>query len=262
MISSGKPGIPALNDHVSVECVPLLRGPVPDVASPTPRTGTTVGMAEGVPLDLAGLLGAGDDRARDEAWAEFLAAHTRLLLHTARSVTDGHDAAMDAYTYLVEQLRSDDYRRLRAYDPDGRSKFTTWLVVVARRLCLDWHRQRYGRARDTTQPRRDARAVRRRIVDLVADDVETASAAAPEEGRPDAALESAELTSALEAALATLASRDRLLIALRFQDDLSANEIATLLGYPTPFHVYRHLNRLLARLRDELRGHATGGAAS
>ncbi len=219
-------------------------------------------MSEGVPLDLAGLLRASDGRARDEAWTEFLAAHTRLLLHTARSVTDSYDAAMDAYTHLVEQLRSEDYKRLRAYKPDGRSKFTTWLVVVARRLCLDWHRQRYGRARAATQPRRDARALRRRIVDLVADDVDPARTAAPEVGRPDAALESEELAAALESALAGLTARDRVLVALRFHDDLSASEIATLLGYPTPFHVYRHLNRLLAQLRDDLRRRGVGGFAS
>lgn len=221
-----------------------------------------VGTAEGVPLDLMGLLGASDGRARDEAWAEFLATHTRLLLYTARSVTDGYDAAMDAYTYLVEQLRSDDYRRLRAYNPDGKSKFTTWLVVVARRLCLDWHRHRYGRSRDAAQPRRDARAMRRRIVDLVGDDVDPARTAAPEDGQPDAALESTERVAALEAALVRLVPRDRLLIALRFQDELSASEIATLLGYPTPFHVYRHLNRLLAALRAELRRRGVGGAGS
>jgi RNA polymerase sigma factor (sigma-70 family) len=219
-------------------------------------------MSEGVPLDLAGLLRASDARARDEAWAEFLATHTRLLVHTARSVTDSYDAAMDAYTYLVEQLRSDDYRRLRAYNPDGRSKFTTWLVVVARRLCLDWHRQRYGRARESTQPRRDARALRRRIVDLVVDDVDPARAAAPEDGRPDAALESEELAGALESALAGLTARDRVLVALRFHDDLSASQIANLLGYPTPFHVYRHLNRLLAQLKDDLRRRGVRGSAS
>ncbi len=211
----------ASSPGVSVEPAPLLRGRLPGVASAVRReNGMRAGMAEGVPLDLEGLLGASDGQARDEAWAGFLATHTRLLLHTARSVTDSHDAAMDAYTYLVEQLRSDDYRRLRAYSPDGKSKFTTWLVVVARRLCLDHHRQRYGRARESTQPRRDARALRRRIVDLVVDEVDPARTAAPEDGRPDAALESEELAAALESGVAGLTARDRVIIALRFQDDL------------------------------------------
>jgi DNA-directed RNA polymerase specialized sigma24 family protein len=49
---------------------------------------------------------------------------------------------MDGYAYVLEALRSDDYRRLRAYAADGRSKFSTWLVVVARRLCLDLHLRR------------------------------------------------------------------------------------------------------------------------
>jgi DNA-directed RNA polymerase specialized sigma subunit len=46
---------------------------------------------------------------------------------------------------------------------------------------------------------------------------------------------------------------DRLLLKLRFDDGLSAPEIARLLGFPTPFHVYRRLNALYARLRGGLR---------
>ena len=49
------------------------------------------------------------------------------------------------------------------------------------------------------------------------------------------------------------AAADRLLIKLRFDDDLSAREIAGLVGLPTPFHVYRRLNALLGQLRRVLR---------
>jgi DNA-directed RNA polymerase specialized sigma subunit len=39
---------------------------------------------------------------------------------------------------------------------------------------------------------------------------------------------------------------------LRFDDELSAQEIAHLLGFSSAFHVYRRVNALLARLRRSL----------
>src|SRR5204862_509166 len=81
----------------------------------------------------------------------------------ARSLTTDHDAAMDGYAHVLERLREHDCRRLRGYAPDGRTKFTTWLVVVARRLCLDFHRHRYGRSDDPAPDAAAARAARRRL---------------------------------------------------------------------------------------------------
>src|SRR5262252_8859607 len=104
-------------------------------------------MADAVPRELARLIAAADGAARDQAWEGFVATHSRLLLHVARSMTADHDAAMDAYAFMLEALRADDHRRLRAYTVQRASKFTTWLVVVARRLCLDRARQVHGRAR-------------------------------------------------------------------------------------------------------------------
>jgi DNA-directed RNA polymerase specialized sigma24 family protein len=59
--------------------------------------------------------------------------------------------------------------------------------------------------------------------------------------------------AALDAALATLSPSDQVLLRLRFDDGLSAQQIARTLHYPTPFHVYRRINALLARLRELLR---------
>jgi len=44
------------------------------------------------------------------------------------------DGAMDAYAYVLERLRERDCARLRTYADGGPARFTTWLVVVARRL--------------------------------------------------------------------------------------------------------------------------------
>ena len=158
---------------------------------------------------------------------------------------------MDGYAHVLERLREHDCRRLRGYAPDGRTKFTTWLVVVARRLCLDFHRHRYGRSDDPAPDALAAHAARRRLADLVAGAIEPEQLAASA-ADPASALQAEELHRALGAATARLGATDRLLLKLRFDDDLSAREIAGLLALPTPFHVYRRLNALLQELRRVL----------
>jgi RNA polymerase sigma factor (sigma-70 family) len=209
-------------------------------------------MADQHPPELARLFMASDPPTHDAAWAAFVTIHSRLLLHTARSLNHDYDAAMDGYAYVLEALRSDDYRRLRAYAADGRGKFSTWLVVVARRLCLDFHRKRYGRAREIGPDGRELRAARRRLVDLVGEEIDPADLS-PAGTDPATELQARDRASALEAILGALPARDRLLLTLRFEEDLSAREIAQLMGFTTPFHVYRRLNALLAELRQALR---------
>jgi DNA-directed RNA polymerase specialized sigma24 family protein len=140
------------------------------------------------PPELAALLALDATPDIEERWAVFVQAHSRLLLHTARSVADDRDSTMDAYVYVLEQLRRDDCHRLRAFQYDGRARFTTWLVVVTRRLCLDFRRTRYGR------PQADAashdRATRRRLVDLVSDELDATAIADRTRGQELTALAS------------------------------------------------------------------------
>jgi RNA polymerase sigma factor (sigma-70 family) len=191
-----------------------------------------------------------DTDAVDAAWRAFVGDYTRLLLHVARSVTTNHDDAMDAYAFVIEQLRADDLRRLREFAADPRSKLSTWLVVVARRLCLDLYRRRYGRVRGADS--RPQRAVRRRLQDLVAENVDVHDIPTAYTGSAELALRRSELQVALEQALAALDPQDALLLRLRFDDDLTAQEIAKLLSFPSAFHVYRRVNALLAVLRRAL----------
>jgi RNA polymerase sigma factor (sigma-70 family) len=127
-----------------------------------------------------------------------------------------------------------------------------WLVVVVRRLCLDHHRERYGRSRgDQDDDVGVRRAQRARLVDLVADQAAELLAASPDRA-PDLVLARKERTAALSASLERLEPEDRLLLRLRFGEDLSAREIGTLLHFPTVFHVYRRLDRVLKELRASL----------
>jgi len=207
------------------------------------------------PYELDALLQADSPLARESAWKAFVATYSRLLIHTARALDSDYDRAMDAYAYLLEQLARDDFRRLRAYTPDNRSKFTTWLVVVARRICVDRLRVRYGR---TT----GAGSVRRRLADLLTDELDPATTPVPDSPttNPESKLRTRELRDALTAALARLAPRDRLLLKLRYEDDLPAREIGQLMHFPTPFHVYRRLNALLEDLKTTLQKRGIDGS--
>jgi hypothetical protein len=75
---------------------------------------------------------------------------------------------MDRYAWVLDALRQDRHRRLRAFAAEGRGSFTTWLVAVVRRLCVDEHRHRYGRPAGWRARRGGGRAwSRRELVDLV-----------------------------------------------------------------------------------------------
>ena len=204
------------------------------------------------PIELSALLNARDGPAREAAWQVFVAAYSPLLLRTARTLDRDHDAAMDAYTYLLEKRREDEFRRLRAYSPTDRSKFTTWLVVVARRLCLDHLRHRYGRSQTAEPESVEARAVRRRLVDHLAAEIDSADLPDGANADPHAQLRAAELSRNLADVLRGLDPRDQLLLTLRFADELAAREIALMMKFPTPYHVYRRLAAVLEQLRAAL----------
>jgi RNA polymerase sigma factor (sigma-70 family) len=214
-------------------------------------------MSPATPPVLVSLVGATRPATRDAAWSSFINSHNKLLLHVARSLGGDYDAVMDRYAYILEQLRSDNFRRLRAFVADGRSEFSTWLVVVAQRICLDHYRHRYGRNRhpaasvDTAHD--DDAAARRRLVDLIGADVDLSSLSDSDAPNQEEALRAADTYQALESVLEHLDSHDRLLLKLRFEDDLPVAEIAENLGLPTRFHVYRRLSSVLEKLRVELR---------
>ena len=90
------------------------------------------------------------------------------------------------------------------------------------------------------------------MVDLAAAAIDLTSLAQCDDAAPDHDLRSSQLRDALQSALDELAPDHRLILKLRFEDDLTAQQIATVLQWPTPFHVFRRLNALFARLKREL----------
>ena len=189
---------------------------------------------------------------RDRAWDAFVAEHSALLIRVARIMTLDHDAAMDAYTFILGQLRDGNCKRLAAYRPNDGCTFETWLAVVARRLCLDHHRHKYGRARGDDAKSQEAQRERRRLVDLVSVELDLQPELATSDPSPDAGLHKAEILEALRAVLGDLPPRDKLLLRYRFDDDLSAAHIMRVMKFRSVFHVYRRVNAIIALCRSAL----------
>lgn len=209
-------------------------------------------MATAPPRELTELLTAADDVSAERAWEAFLQRFSRYILNAARSLTLDYDASMDRYGFILEELRKNDFKRLRGYTVDPRSRFSTWLMVVARRLCLDYHRKLYGRDRAGNEAAQQSRKIRRRLVDLVAEELDPARVGTPSGENPERQLRRKELSEVLAQTLAALNPGERLLLRLRFEDELPVSKIARTMRYPSVFHVYRRLNPLLARLRKTL----------
>ncbi len=205
---------------------------------------------------LTTLLTATEAEAKEAAWGLFVDTYTPLLLHTAYRFGRTYDGAMDRYAYLLEHLHRNDYRRLRAFALAGPGRFTTWLVVVSRRLFQDYHRARYGRSRRSAASCGEARGsgsrMRRNLVELISDEVSITALPDQTVPSPEATTQAVELAEAVRAAVESLEPRDQLLLKLRFEDELAGHEIATIMGFRNHFFVYRRLRTVLQLLGKRL----------
>jgi RNA polymerase sigma factor (sigma-70 family) len=248
-----------------------------------------------------------------DAWVEFLQSYGPVLYQTARTYTSSQDSAADCYVHVCEQLAQNHFRRLLKFNPKGRASFTTWLRVVARNLCFDWHRTRSGRNRpfksvegfspleleiyrwrfaqgasqyETLQqlgPRfpgvslDEVCAVEGRLHKSLTSrqrwilsarrqsEISTTIAVAGEEGnlevpdvrdqQPDTETQliNREAHKKLQSSLALLPPEERLLLQLRFEHDLSLDEVARLCNLGDGQRVHRKLGAVLTKLRSLMR---------
>ena len=228
--------------------------------SPGQRNALTDGKPEGalngLPPELSALLRAQDVASRERAWERFVDKYSRLVLHTVRSRSSTYDEAMERYVFVLERLRLEEFERLRRYTPEIAARFTTWLVVVTGRLCIDHFRKRYGYSSQASvtedEALRHRLEARRRLADLVCEKLDVSSLGDPAQSGPELELRQAQLEEALVTAIESLASQDRLLVRLRFYKGLTAKEVADAMGLPSQFHVYRRLKHVMRELRERL----------
>jgi RNA polymerase sigma factor (sigma-70 family) len=247
-----------------------------------------------------------------DAWVEFLESYGPVLYQTARAYTSSQDATTDCYVYICDELACNRFRRLLKFNPKGRASFTTWLRVVARNLCFDWHRSQSGRHRpfkslqdlspleleiynwrfarhasrhETLQQidrmfpgigLNELSAVEERLQNSLStrqrwilstrrqSEINTPVAVAGEEGElgvldvPDPQLDqetqlvNQQQREQLQKSLTLLPADERLLLQLRFEHDLSLEELARLCGLGDGQRVHRKLTAVLTKLRSLL----------
>lgn len=88
------------------------------------------------------------DRDPKSAWDRLVADYSDLILGVIARYTRDRDSQMDAYLYVLEELKAQDFRRLRHYRQGAGERscaFSTWLKLVVRNLYFDWFRHERGR---------------------------------------------------------------------------------------------------------------------
>lgn len=248
-----------------------------------------------------------------DAWAEFLETYSPVLFQTARACTSDDDAAADCYLYICERFSRNGFRRLLKFKPEGSASFITWLRVVARNLCFDWHRSQSGRPRPFKSLQHlsplELEVYHRRVVrgasqeetlqqlesifpavsiaDLSSIEARlqgsltsrqhwilgtrkqpefSTTVAISGEGSdlgmldaPDPApsqetrIADHEQQSRLERCVRSLPAQERLLVQLRFEQDLSLEEIARVCRLQDAQQVHRKLAAILKKLRAAMR---------
>jgi len=201
------------------------------------------------------LLATGSDAAlasraaggSSEAFAVLVRRHQRsvfnLIVRMVRDPGEAEELAQDAF------LKA--YRRLDTFDPALR--FSSWLLKIAHNTAIDHLRRRHPGA----EPLDDLRHV---------PDPDPGPgpwpAAAPD---PERQAVRGEIAAALEAALDRLRPAYRLVIVLRYHEELSHEEIADITGLPigtVKSHLYRARVQMAAQLARSGWAPHTGQGAS
>ena len=79
------------------------------------------------------------------AWSEFLDCYAQLIMNTANQFEYHPDRIDECFLFVCEKLNDNGFRRLLNFNTRGTAKFRTWLTTVTFNLCVDWHRQEFGR---------------------------------------------------------------------------------------------------------------------
>jgi len=179
-----------------------------------------------------------------QAWEEIVRLHWRKVFNIAYKFVGRHD--------LAEDLTQDVFLKLfKSLDTfDRRANFQTWLISVARNLCIDHYRST------------------RREHDLVSHDIDTSTVPYPSTiESPQMMLERRDRVSLLRAALDKLAPSLRTAVILRDIQELTYQEIADRLGVPEGTVKSRinrgrtELARQIARLRERQESTARTGVS-
>jgi RNA polymerase sigma-70 factor, ECF subfamily len=139
---------------------------------------------------------------------------------------------------LAEDLFQETWIRVleRGHQYDGKHEFSTWLYAVARNLTIDYLRRKSPVSLDGLTEDEDRAPLE------------------PIDAQPSAweVVELQEQAERITAALVSIPAEYRETVVLRFQEDLTLEEIATVTAAPlgtVKSRLYRGLNMLMSRLK-------------
>jgi len=168
-------------------------------------------------------------KGNHDAFAALVDEHQRYVYNLAFRVVKDENEALD----LTQEAFVRAWTALPNFK--GQSQFRTWLYRIVTNLC-------YNRLPN----------LRRSLNDLGVDVMENI----PQFDNPASEIESTETRKYLQQAIAALDENYRLLIALRYQNELSYEEIASTLNLPLGtvktgiFRAKEQLRKSLAHLED------------
>ena len=245
------------------------------------------------------------------AWEDFLVQYGTTIYQAVRPSAREEEEVADCFVFVCEKLAENGCRRLLRFKPEGVASFVTWLRVVVRNLCFDWHRSVLGRPRPFKflqelsamelevyyckfEGRLSSEETLRRLhttwpalTENTLDQIESRIAEsltprqrwilstrlAPKKATsldadeddetpfmeivdttpgPEAAILSEQRQRQLEHCLEALLPDERLIVRLRFEDELSLQEIAHLVGLGDAQRVQRRLLAVIKILREAM----------
>ncbi len=210
------------------------------------------------------------------AWQQFVEKFYGFLFSLASRYSRGDDdLAEELCVFVLENLRKTGtdgvtFARLRHYLASierfgGRSRFTTWLALVARNVFRDWFRSRIGRRKkpsDDTDDIQQSELLRRWPTAYSAGRCRLDDDRIPDSSvrsRPDGMLElrgdlqsAMMLGQALRNAVERLPDKTRQVLLLHLVRGLEGEHIRRIMGFSSRQKVYDELARAKRLLRREV----------
>lgn len=183
-----------------------------------------------------------------QVWHEFLHSYASTILRVVAYCERDSENRSEAFVFVCEQLHLDDCRRLQKFKCNGPASFNTWLHAVVRNLCRDWRRKTFGRLDPSISDIASAHLIR---VEPLEEDG-TAEKLIDPDPDPSMRFDLKQQADALSEALHSLPPRERLAVLLRTQEELTFQEIASILALKNAQAADRLVREAVNRLRAYL----------
>ena len=179
-------------------------------------------------------LAAACSLGRERAWQRFSDKYQQYLNGLAASICNTRDSAQElATSVLADLFLPDRSGRPRIASYEGRSTLASWLRAIISNQSINDHLRKSNGSLDLSS-----------ISETASVNSLTSIEATIRANRYQEVL-----ASALKSASATLTERERLLLLLRYDEELRVSRVARLLGVH-PSTVTRQLDRIQEKLRD------------